>query len=176
MGFNYIFWGLLCFLISFRVQGFDILPDFIGYILFIIGFTNLKDDNHRFPTARILSIILLILSLFDVYVSPGATTDTFSFLSFVNLIYMILNLVLIYHLCKGISEVALAHNEHQLVETAMLRWKLYFSGIIATSILFFLVFISPIIIGVLLLISGIYMFVVYCLIMGLTRQASRMIE
>lgn len=177
MGFNYIFWGLLFLLINFDVQGYDILPDFIGYILFVIGFTQLRDYNHRFSTARIISIILLILSFLNEYVFSVTVTGVFIYiLTLLGVIYKILELVLIYHLCKGISEVALSRDENQLAETAMLRWKLYFWGMIATTILFFLVFISPIFIGILLLIGAIYLIVVHCLIMGITRQASRMIQ
>jgi hypothetical protein len=175
MGFNYIFWGLLFLLISFRVQGIDILPDFIGYILFIVGFTHLQDYNHHFSISKNLSIALFFLSLFNVY-EPETTSSGFGLLSIINLAYSILSIVLIYQLCKGISAIALDHDDTQLANTAMLRWRLYIWGAIATFLIFFLVFVSPIIATILLIASSIYMIVIYCLLMGLTKQASRIVD
>jgi hypothetical protein len=35
--FGYIFWGLILVILDFKINGFDLLPDVIGYVLVGIG-------------------------------------------------------------------------------------------------------------------------------------------
>ena len=37
----YIFWGYIFSLVDFNINSFDLLPDFIGYLLIFIGVHNL---------------------------------------------------------------------------------------------------------------------------------------
>jgi hypothetical protein len=42
-----LFWGFI-FLFDFRLFGFDILPDFIAYILFVQGLSILAERSKNF--------------------------------------------------------------------------------------------------------------------------------
>ncbi|TCZ78876.1 hypothetical protein E0485_07335 [Paenibacillus albiflavus] len=176
MGFQYLFWGFLFRLISFPVYGFNIPPAFISYILFIIGLNRLIEYSDRFATSRTLSIILLVLSIFEIYTPSKDISSTFDLLNLINIASGIVNLMLIYQLCKGVAEVALSRDEHQLMETAILRWKLYIWGFVGFIASFFLVFAAPILGGLLVIATMIYVFIIHCLLMGLMRKASRLIQ
>jgi len=175
MGFQYLFWGFLFRLVSIPVYGFHIPPDFISYILFIIGLNRLIAYSDRFSTSRTLSIILLVMSLFYIY-TPDKEVGTFNLLSLMDIPYGILNLILVYYLCKGVADVALSRDDHELMEIAIRRWKLYIWGFIVTIASIFLVFVSPILASILIIASVIYVFIIHFLLMGLMRRASRLIQ
>jgi len=63
-GFNKLYWGFLFILIDFRINGFDILPDIIGYILFAFAFSALASGSSHFVLAGRYNIPMIILSTF----------------------------------------------------------------------------------------------------------------
>lgn len=56
-------WGFLFVFLDFHLQHINILPDFVGYILCIIGLFQLLHLGRPMRHALILSVILLLLSL-----------------------------------------------------------------------------------------------------------------
>lgn len=40
-GFNKLYWGFFFIMFNFRIQGFDIFPDIVGYLFLASGFTTL---------------------------------------------------------------------------------------------------------------------------------------
>jgi hypothetical protein len=62
-GFRRIFWGLFLVVLDFRINGFDILPDFLGFVLIAMGLGLLVLLDRRFLTARVLAVLLIVLSL-----------------------------------------------------------------------------------------------------------------
>ena len=66
--FGQIFWGLLLVILDLRFNGFDVLPDFIGYILVAIGCGGIVGLSRRFSTAQTLSWILAVLSLVGIVI------------------------------------------------------------------------------------------------------------
>ncbi|MDP5275580.1 hypothetical protein [Chengkuizengella axinellae] len=120
MAFNRIFWGIL-FWFDFRINDFDILPDIVGYILIFSGLSLLLQQNSHFISAQKLSIPLIVLSIFDVITLNIGFLGYFIFVGFT-----ILNLLLVFHLCKGIEVWARFNAQYQLADLAMNRWKIYF--------------------------------------------------
>jgi len=57
LGFGKIFWGFL-FFFDFRIQGFDILPDIIGYWLIYIGLKELVSMSSHFAAAQKYAVVL----------------------------------------------------------------------------------------------------------------------
>lgn len=51
-GFSKLFWGFLIILLDFRIQGFDILPDIIGYLMIYSGLTQLIYLSEHFKYAK----------------------------------------------------------------------------------------------------------------------------
>lgn len=108
--FKKVFWGYLFLVIGFRIQGIDILPNFIGYIIIIFGIKNLLEENEHFQKVLNSGYILTILSIFDVYQPVTTNTTTFQFsnplLAVVAIVSVIADLYFSYHLFMGISNMA----------------------------------------------------------------------
>ncbi|MBS4538918.1 hypothetical protein GOQ27_10605 [Clostridium sp. D2Q-11] len=130
MGYKKLFWGFI-FFFDFRLSGFDILPDIIGYILFYQGLNMLYERNEHFDKAKRFAIPLILLSVFSIY-EVTVPLNEFTFNSYSILILLIgvaatiLNLMMIYNICIGISEEARRIEDNDLETKALNRWKLYF--------------------------------------------------
>lgn len=145
-GLNKIFWGLLFAMLDFRIQGFDILPDIVGYILFAVGFSVLAAGSEYFSKAGKFNIPLMILSVFSLYENPaqgtGVQIGTLSVLAIVlGIAVIVLNLLVVYNLFMGIKELAYQQGRYDLSDEAQSRWKQYLTLQIATLFTFILIFI-----------------------------------
>lgn len=173
MGFKRIFWGFI-FLFDLRFNNFDILPDFIGYILIVSGLGLLLDLNPRFEAARKFALPLIFLSLFDIY-QVNIPLNYFSLqpataLIFVlGLISAVLNLLLVYNLCTGIAERAGELGKTELESTARSRWNMYLFMHICLWLAVFLAYIAPPVILAIIIFS----LIVYGLMLGLMTMAER---
>lgn len=170
--FEKLFWGFL-FIIDFRLQGFDVLPDFIGFILFYMGLDGLARKNHHFATARLYAIPLILLSLFDLYQvqRPGFSIDLPSGIFFVIwLVITGLNLLMVYNLCTGIAEMARAQGSLELQEVALTRWNYYLLVTLSFMLSFLAILIPPLAVFVILLIMVAFI-VVLVMMMMLMKQA-----
>lgn len=97
--FSLIFWGLLLVLLDFSVNGIDVLPDGIGYILAAAGCAGLARLSQRFKTAIVLCFVLAALWLFGFGVR-GEIVAAYG------LITTVVNCAMIWQLLGGISEFA----------------------------------------------------------------------
>ncbi len=66
-GFSKLFWGFVFIMIGFKIQGFDILPDILGYLFFAAAFSNLSSLSINFEKASKYNIPMIILSIFSIY-------------------------------------------------------------------------------------------------------------
>ncbi|NDI36167.1 hypothetical protein [Chengkuizengella sediminis] len=129
MAFSRIFWGII-FWFDFRINGFDILPDIIGYVLIFSGLKLLLHINTHFISAQKISIPLIVLSMFNIF---EINFGIFGFLIFVS--FTILNLLLVFHLCKGIEVWAKYNGRYRLADEATHRWKIYFVLTVVAAVL-----------------------------------------
>jgi hypothetical protein len=169
VGFVNLFWGFI-FLFDFRLGGFDILPDFIGYIFIYSGLIRLTNINERFKTVKSISLLLVFLSIPEIY--QISTTHLLGYfagilLAAICLITTLLQIVLVYNICQGIIEMANERGNFQLLSKAKNRWLLYLVvniTIIAGTAL-------PLILVVLFWPLIILSFISYILMLGLLKQA-----
>lgn len=129
-GFGSIFWGFL-FMFDIRIQGVDLLPNFIGYMFMYSGLGNLSFYNPEFAIARKFSVPLIILSLLSLYQVQKPLSqmsmDPLSLVFFIlSLVSTVLDLLLVYHLCRGIIILAEERSHDSLEELAQRRWRFYF--------------------------------------------------
>lgn len=141
-GFNQLYWGFLFTMLDFRIQGFDVLPDFVGYLLFASGFEILAANSMYFKKASKLNIPMIILSIFTIYErpkqEPGINIDLLG--SIVGIVSLILGLLIIYYLFAGVKEMSV--NVHQdIYEEADIRWRQYLMLQIAVMLGFVIIFI-----------------------------------
>jgi len=66
-GINKIFTGAIFIFLSFRFNGFDVIPDFIGYLFILSGLNMLTEYSRLFQKAKIFALISLFLSFGDIY-------------------------------------------------------------------------------------------------------------
>jgi len=172
MGFRRLFWGVL-FLFTFRINGFDILPDVIGYLFIAVGLNDLHSRSRTFATGRTLAFVAAVLAIFTVIQSPQPGL----FISTLNLGLLVVELLLFFQICTGISELARSRNEHALADTAMSRWRWFLGlNLVALALTLFGVFIPVLVLSILpvfLIALTIAMFVILALMMGLMSRADQ---
>ncbi len=174
-GFGSIFWGFL-FMFDFRIQGVDILPNFIGYLFMYSGLGNLSSYNSEFGNAKKYSIPLVVLSLFSLYQVQNPVgqvmIDPLSLgLFFVGIIVTVLDLLLVYHLCLGIINLAKDQPNDALQELAYHRWKHYLFFKVIFAIWFSLGVVAPFLLAIGFIPMFIYSIAVLVLMMALMRKA-----
>ena len=156
-----------------------IIPDFVGYILIVIGLGMLSPLHLRFKKARIFAAIMILLSLGDflklkdIAFQHGNFTYWLETLFAITPIGTILDLIMVWHICGGIIELAAASENRHLAQVGTTRRNLY---LVLTAIGWCCAFLfvtmprlisTPVI--TLLFVFGI---VVMCLMMGLMKRAS----
>ncbi len=157
--FTQLYWGFLFIMLDFRIQGLDILPDTVGYILFALAFYALASNGEHFDRAFRLNIPMIILSIFSIYekrvqnsgmnrpginISFGTLGTLRILISYASLLIslasLILELLIVYHLFMGIKEMS--RNVHwDLYEEADRRWNQYLMLQIAVLLGFVIIFI-----------------------------------
>ncbi len=146
--FGYLFWGFFFIFASFRIQGLDIFPDVVGYVLFFLAFKGLKGYSSYFRKANICNTPMIFLSVFNLYQQP-ITAQTGGINLGTNGIWSIplaiataaLGILTVYYLLKGISEMALIRARHDIIEKSEQQWKHYLFYQIAVLLMFIVVFI-----------------------------------
>ena len=119
--FEYVFWGLLLVTVDVRIQRFDILPDFLGYLLVLAGCRGLVAASPDFGTAAIFSGLLIPVSLLDfVTPSPAAIALTF--------VGLLLNCGVIWFLLGGIMSLGASYQRPDLATKADERRRAYIIG------------------------------------------------
>ena len=117
-GFGLIFWGLLLVILDFSINNFDILPDFVGYILTAIGAGRLIAASRKFKTTQICCWILAVMSLADLI-------DYREIESFLGLIHRAINCIMIWFLLGGIMDTASDFQKPDLVQKASVYRIMY---------------------------------------------------
>jgi hypothetical protein len=148
-GFNKLFWGFLFIMFNFRIQGFDILPDIVGYLFLASGFGDLLSNSSYFSTAAKFNVPMIVLSLFSIYQSPaqgeGIHLGVLGILGIpVVIASFILNLLVIYNLFMGTKDMAEQQEQHDLAQEAEKRWNQYKLLQFAFLFSFILIFIPPV--------------------------------
>jgi hypothetical protein len=176
-GLNKFYWGFLFIMIDFRISGFDILPDIVGFILFAVGFGLLASGSGFFARASNLNIAMILLSIFSIYEAPaqGGGVQFGPFWPVGILIGIgstVLTLLVVYNLFMGVKELAGQQEQPGLAEEAEQRWKQFWMLQVAVLAALILIFIPPlaIIYIIALLVASIALTVV---IMGYIKRCEQ---
>jgi hypothetical protein len=168
-GFMRIFWGLLFIAVDIEFNDFDlILPDFVGYILIYTGLASLKQVHPRFGVAKPFAAVMVIVSLAEMlHINP---------FSIMSILGIVLDLMMIWHTCTAIIDLALQRLNSSLSETAINRRNLYLVLSITNLLVVLIVNIAPDLIGAILVPLAIFNLVVVLLVMMLMTRAAREIS
>lgn len=122
MAYNYLFWGFVLLMFDINVNGFDIIPDILGFILLYKGLSILEYKNINFEKAKRITIVMIILSIMDyilVYINPISIGLLLLFT------YIILDFIIVYRICMGIAEEAFKVDDYELEDKAIKRLKIF---------------------------------------------------
>lgn len=164
-GLKNLFWGFIFIMLSFRIQGFDILPDIVGFLFFASGFSILSSNSDYFRMAAKYNIPTAILSVFSIYQAPaqgeGINFGVLGIFSIpVVIISVALNLLVVYYLFMGIKDMAMTKEQSDLATESNAKWNEYKFLQIAALLSFIIIFIPPLAIA--------YVFVLFVVSISLT--------
>ena len=125
--FGCIFWGLIFNLINISINGFDLLPNGIGYLLIAWGASQLVAQSAKFATASALSTVLILVWLVRFAGDIEAVWAHY-------IVSVILNVTMYWFLLGGIIDFAMARERTDLAERAANR-RIYYAAIMAISVL-----------------------------------------
>ena len=116
--FGQIFWGLALVILDFRINfnrfHFDVLPEFLGYILIAVGCMGLASVARGFSVAGKLSWLLAVSDLI-AWVLMGRTGRLLEFFD------LVVNCGMIWFLMGGIMELATSRQRPDLCRGAAWR-------------------------------------------------------
>ncbi|PKM62546.1 MAG: hypothetical protein CVU97_04730 [Firmicutes bacterium HGW-Firmicutes-21] len=128
-GLKKVFIGLLIIIFDLRANGFNIIPDIIGYIFIMSALNSLGQYNIKFRKAKTFAAYLIFMSVFDLYKINIYTESTFLIVFFIlwSLLYLVLDLILIYYICDGTRQIAIEYNEQGIADKYK-TWVVYIIG------------------------------------------------
>src|SRR5690625_1217348 len=110
--------GLVFALINFQIGRFEILPDFIGYLLIGLSSHNLSQYTAKFRIARNIALPLLILSVLRYFLAPRGAEILF-------LINSILEISLIWFVLAAAIKFSRERERPDLAENGLKYRRIY---------------------------------------------------
>ena len=195
-GFMKIFWGLLClFLLGIGTRHWGqkipiIILKLVGYTLVFVGLGSLSSLHPKFSKAKIFAAIMVLLSLGAFLKQPEVITLedgslAYSFgplFAIIRIIGATLGVIMIWYICGGVIELALASENQHLAKVATTRRNLYVAFAIISCSRFVLFLGLPRLVPqlvfsiVVVCLEAVFGIVVMCLMLGLMKRASRQIS
>lgn len=148
VAFRRFYWGFFFIMIDFRIQGIDIFPDIIGYILFALAFNILLNENDFFQKGSNFNIVMCILSIFAIYERPNQgmqnsginiNINPLGFL--IGIASLAFGLLVAYNLFMGIKDMGRSSGYYEIADEADIKWKQYLMLEIASLFAFIIIFI-----------------------------------
>ncbi|WML32862.1 hypothetical protein [Clostridium sp. OS1-26] len=131
--YNKLFWAMIFIIFDINLGSINILPNFIGYILIYSALNELQLQHKIYEKGKIPSIILTILTVKDIiHVSndnllSGQFAPPNFWLMALSSVILIINIYLIYIICKGIYLLCLERGLQELKDSAKNRWIAFLS-------------------------------------------------
>ena len=116
--FGQVFWGLLLVILDLSVNGLDLLPDVIGYVLVAVGLGGLTSLSEQFATAQTYARVLVPFALLT-WLPLGELGWV------LRLVHLGLHCAMMWFLLGGIMDYATARNRPDLAEHASTRRLAY---------------------------------------------------
>jgi len=124
--FRYVFAGLLLVFLDFRIGGFDLLPDFVGWALVAYGALQLTSFGKGFFVAGCLAAPLAVFDV--IFLLAGNSIPLLGY--FVAVVHC----ACIWTLLGGIADVAIVSQRHELALSAT-KLRVVYVAIISASVL-----------------------------------------
>lgn len=131
-GYNRMFWGMVFIIFHINLGPIDILPSFVGYMLIYSGLNILSSQHKIYEKGKLPAIILIVLTLKDVWhnqdnsIFIGNSYNLGLAIMVIGAVVTVIDLYLIYIICRGIYELCKERELHSLMTNAADSWKFYF--------------------------------------------------
>lgn len=181
-GYKKILLGLIFIILNLKINNFDILPDFIGFILIAHGANLIIDTDIIFKKIKNLSILLSLFKIVQLIIAFFYSYTTFptyySFiLGIIDTVLEIQFLYLIYLICTSIYNLGKNNNCIDLMDSSNFRFIIFFFSFAITEIL------SPFIynfytnnLNLILIIFAVLNFLSFISIIFLVNNANKFIQ
>ncbi len=140
---NKIFWGIILTLIDINIGWFDILPDFIGYLLIIDGLASLynKTKQMEFNISIVFFVLMMSLSiLFRIY-NANIMQDFTARSMILTTLSQIFQILSVFYMYTGIINILNNFDSEELKEYIKLSRRNYVYVFLITT---FIMTLSPI--------------------------------
>lgn len=127
-----IFIGYLFVFFHFRINGFDVLLNPVGYILIFLGLCAYPDILN-FKKAKPWAGIMAIISCAEIFVGLSGLGTVINIVS--GLISVLISMVLIYFIDKGIAEMEQKTQKQLNSDKLMTTWKFQAVLTVASTVL-----------------------------------------
>jgi len=122
-------WGLVFELIDIRIGYFDVLPDFVGYILIAAGLHALGGLHAGFRRARWVAVLMIALTLPHVLMESTVTMTNMAALplgmhAYVQLL-LALHVLMAYWIFGGLRDMAHQAADRDMEDAAATRMYFY---------------------------------------------------
>lgn len=109
--FTKIAFGNLFILISLNIMGFDIMPDFVGYILFISAFSELCEKYKGFRNLSPFAVILMVWSIVSLIIPAFSDIDAITVIS--RIASIVIGIIHLYFAFQMFTEISFIAKEYQ---------------------------------------------------------------
>ena len=125
-GMSWIFWGYLITAVSFRINGFDLLPSPVGFVLVAVGANGLSMYSRRFSTLTTIAIVAAFVSLTTVYqaVIPihSVSDGMVLLLCALGIVNCVVHLWFLYLLFRGTADAAKLVDNVEVWQSSSWMW------------------------------------------------------
>jgi len=133
-------WGFVFDVIDFRAFYFDVLPDFVGYIMIATALSQLSSLHAIFNRAKWLAIGMIFVTFPHVLMASSVTYSDFGSLPLYLHIYsealLACHVLIVFWICEGLESIARAERQLDLQMTVITRRNLYLVLAIAQLIFY----------------------------------------
>ncbi len=172
-----IFWGLIFVLLDFNVGRFDIIPDFVGYVLIALGIGELMKHGYRsLEREQKLTYVMIVISLAIYPISAGSGRIQTGLMNIINLVMLILSIMIIWGIISWVLDAEQltgrnfrgAHLQNRYRLVVILMGITYVAGLAAL--------VMPIFMGVIVVIAAIIGFIAYILFLVAFYQTKELYQ
>lgn len=135
MGFGWMFFGYV-FLLTARLDGFDVLPDVIGFLIMLRGFSEARKHCRCFDSSFdmcrfgiFISSLYLCVSLFDVFGEGIIPIQTVTIINFIYTVFIVgFNVVYLMSLKKVADETGVMKIRRRAATCVLLAFLALLTG------------------------------------------------
>lgn len=169
-------WGLVFPILDLHLGPFDVLPDFIGYIMILVALNQLGKGDGGFNPTNWLAAVLIFLSLPQLVIKASIDINDLSAASLGMHAFaqgmIVLHALLAYFIFRGLYTIARPIAPPRLLDALVTRLRLYMALMAAQLIVYPFLLNFGEDLAVLLLLIGIMMFIAELLLIRIPFRIS----